>query len=68
MEMSVSLPILFIECQCYKGQSVLPKEQLCYHSESYKVSLKDMIYRTLSLSYMFGQCIYVIFLSVSLIL
>lgn len=34
----------------------------------YKVSLKDMIYRTLSLSYMFGQCIYVIFLSVSLIL
>lgn len=58
-----------MECQCYRvcatqGTAVLSFRELSV----YKVSLKDMIYRTLSLSYMFGQCIYVIFLSVSLIL
>lgn len=41
---------------------------MCYHSEIslaiYKVSLKNMIYRTISVSYPFGQDIYVIFLSV----
>lgn len=38
---------------------------MCYHSENslsiHEVSLKNMVYRTISLSYLSGQGIYVIF-------
>lgn len=41
---------------------------MCYHSENslsiYNVSLKNRIYRTISLSYLYGQDIYVLFLNV----